>query len=727
MSTTEDTLEPTSLLPKQRAARAEDRTGAPYFYIESEPGAEGAAIEAMPLLSTAAEITISGMIARVLLTQTYKNEGEKPIEAVYVFPASTRAALFSMKMTLGARTIVAQIQKKAEARATYEAAKAEGKTASLLEQQRPNVFQMNVANILPGDVIQVEMAYVEQLTLRESVYELVYPAVVGPRYVGETEAPEDFTATPHLKEGQDGPYTWALSVKLNAGLPVQAIASPSHTLTLARPEPGTVRIGLVDEAGAGTRDFVLQYRLAGEEVQSALLVQPPTDALPGYFLAMLQPPVEVAVQDVPRREYVFILDVSGSMHGYPLDLAKRVMAALLADMNETDYFNILCFSMGNKRLSDEPLPVTKSTRARAQKFMASMLGGGSTELIGALQQAFEAPEKPGYARTYVALTDGFVPVEAQAFRLIRERLAGAAFFSIGIGWSVNRELIEGMARAGMGEPLFVMGEDDVQAQALALQRLLARPALTDVQVAFEGFNAFAVEPAAIPVLFSGRPILVFGKYRGDLQGEVRFTGVRGRGAFSASLLLSEAQVSDDNEALRYLWARHNIRTLSDLHALGAEAGLEEAITQLGLDYHLMTAFTSFVAVDTEVRSEGEAVTVKQPLPLPAGVSEAALGGRVQGMRHAMSAAPAIRVRSPRPKRGSGPSGTLVESYAPDELVESEAPGELGAPSPLSSPPQDLVALIEEVQRTAPGEPRASVWLWLLPLLVALLLGAWWLW
>jgi len=626
--------------PALAAPDAADRSGSPYFVVpNADPG-----VDALPLKETRADIAIAGVMAHVRVTQVYKNEGQKPIEAIYVFPGSTRAAVFAMQMTVGERKIIAEIHKKDDARKIYEDAKTEGKTASLLEQQRPNVFQMSVANILPGDVIRVEMDYAELLVPEAGTYELVYPAVVGPRYVGEDSAPPSFTNTPYQHQGEKPSYGWDVAVRLSAGMNIKRVTSPSHPISTTLTEPGIADVTLTNKGAAGTRDFVLQYQLAGKAIDTGVLLFPgATDKDEGFFLAMVQPPEQVAAKDRPKREYVFIVDVSGSMHGFPIDTAKIVMNGLLDGMGPDDRFNILCFSGGNQVLAPQSLPTTPDNIATAKAFLASMRGGGGTEILGALREAL-AMKTPGeYARTFVAVTDGYVSVEPQVFRTIRENLGEANFFAFGIGSSVNRHLIEGMARMGLGEPFVVLHGDDAAEKAGKFKRYIDSPALTDIKVAFDGFGAYDVEPAAPPDLFASRPVLVFGKYKGAARGKITVTGTSGAGRFEKALDVGRFEPSAKNEALRYLWARHRIATLSDYQTYERGDDKVAEITQLGLDYHLMTAYTSFVAVDHRVRNQGgDSTTVKQPLPLPDGVSDLAvgdMGARTGGYAPAPTSAP----------------------------------------------------------------------------------------
>jgi len=603
----------------------EDRTLSPYFFVQSEDPET----DRLPLQSTRAQVNISGVMADVRVTQVYKNEGSRPLEGIYVFPASTRAAVYGMEMTIGERTIRAKIRKREEARQDYERAKQEGKSASLLEQHRPNVFQMNVANILPGDVIKVELRYTELLVPTDAVYEFVYPTVVGPRYVDgpdEKGSPsEGWTSNPYLHEGESPPYAFEIVVNLSAGLPIQDIACGSHkTTTIYRgPDFASVSLDPLEKNG-GNRDFILKYRLAGGGIQTGLLLFEGEEE--NFFLLMVQPPSRVVKDQIPPREYVFIVDVSGSMHGFPLNISKRLLKDLMGNLRPVDTFNVLLFAGGSHLLSERSLPATPENLQQAIALIEKQRGGGGTRLVPALKSALSLPKSEGHSRIVVIATDGYVSVEEEAFELIRNHLDQASVFAFGIGSSVNRHLIEGMSRAGMGEPFVITKPEQAAGQADRFRKLIECPVLTGIRVHFDQFDAYAVEPPAIPDVMGERPVIVFGKYRGNPQGRMTLTGSGGDGPFVKDLEISQVRPVSENAALPYLWARHRIALLSDLNRLHPQADRVREVTNLGLSYSLLTAYTSFVAVDTQVRlKNGQPVTVKQPLPLPQGVSDYAVG------------------------------------------------------------------------------------------------------
>ncbi len=603
-----------------------DKTLSPYFFVKSDDPN----LDQLPLKSTSTSVDLAGVIADVKVTQVYKNEGQKPLEAIYIFPASTRAAVYGMKMTIGERTIIAKIGKREEARRDYEKAIAEGKSASLLEQQRPNVFQMNVGNLLPGDEIKVELSYTELLVPESGVYEFVYPTVVGPRYSNQPEAAapaaEKWVKNPYLKSGSAPSYTFDLTANLNAGLPIQEILCSSHKVNVSYSGASCATVKLdITEKASGNRDYILRYRLAGGQIASGMLMYQDRDE--NFFLLMLQPPQRVAPEQIPPREYIFIVDISGSMHGFPLDISKELLRNLIGNLRSQDKFNVLLFAGSSSALSEtESLPATADNLKRAIEVIEKQRGSGGTELIPALKHALSLPRSQGISRTVVMATDGYVSVEKEAFELIRQRLGEANMFAFGIGSSVNRHLIEGLARAGMGEPFVITKPDEAKLEAEKFRRYIQSPVLTQIKLNYGDFKVSALEPPAVPDVFAERPVIVFGKWSGAPQGKITLTGRTGNESYSTHINVSEIKPLAANAALRYLWARHRIAMLSDYNSLQNSNELNEEVTNLGLKYNLLTAHTSFVAIDSKARRDGGQLTaVSQPLPLPEGVSNYAVG------------------------------------------------------------------------------------------------------
>ena len=605
---------------------SEDRTLSPYFFLKSDDPE----VDQLPLRSTSAVVNISGVIADVLVTQIYKNAGKRPLEAIYVFPASTRAAVYGMKMTLGERVITAKINKREDARREYEQARQQGKSASLLEQQRPNVFQMNVANILPGDEIKVELNYTELLVPTDRVYEFVYPTVVGPRYSNhptETASPsEQWVENPYLHQGKPPSDTFDITASLAAGLPIRDIESPSHKLaiTYSGPAVATIRLDKSEELD-GNRDYILRYRLDGDRIQSGLLLY--EGERENFFLLMMQPPKRVMKEQIPGREYIFIVDVSGSMHGFPLDISKKLLKNLIGNLRPTDKFNVLLFSGGSSVMSEQSVHATSENIQRAVNLLERQQGGGGTELLAAFKRALGLVQSEGYSRTIVIATDGYVTVEEEVFDLIRKHLGDSNVFAFGIGASVNRHIIEGMARVGMGEPFILTKPEEAPTRAERFRVLIQSPVLTHLKINYGGFTVYDVEPLSVPDVLAERPVILFGKWRGHPRGKIVVSGLSGNGPYTDVIQVASTKPMKTNAALRYLWARHRIALLSDYNKLHSNDERIEQVTDLGLAYNLLTAYTSFVAVDTEIRNTtGDVSTVKQPLPLPQGVSDYAVGG-----------------------------------------------------------------------------------------------------
>ncbi|PPK88665.1 von Willebrand factor type A domain-containing protein [Neolewinella xylanilytica] len=618
------------------------QSDSPYFLVD---GSEAA----FPLESTTADVDIAGVIANVTVEQVYTNRGSQAIEATYVFPASTEAAVHGMEMYIGDRRIEGVVMRKAGAKATYETAKAEGKRSSLLEQHRPNVFQMRVANILPGDTVRVRLQYTELLVPAGGTYRFVYPTVVGPRFTGEDEKGEGFAGQPYSASGT--PTRFSLQLHLAAGMPIASLESPTHPILITPAGPNATDLRLDPGLTApGNRDFVLEYQLGGAGIHTGLLLYEGEEE--NYFLYMAQPPVATSSDDdssdedssdeVPAREFVFIVDVSGSMTGFPLDVTKKLMADLVSDLRPRDYFNILLFAGAADTWRSASAPATRENLAAATEWVEGVRGGGGTELLAALRQAYALPA-PGesgrttarptssgpeaLSRNFVIVTDGYISVEPEVFDLIDQHLDRANVYTFGIGGSVNRHLIDGMARVGRGRPAVVLDEAAAAVEARRFREYIAKPLLTDVRLSYAGFDVYDLEPLSLPDLGSERPLIVFGKYRGKPKGELVLSGSTGAGDLLTTYRVRDSHADPQHAALAYLWARHRIQRLDDYNQLSPDDQRVEEVTRLGLDHNLLTRYTSFVAVDkTPAREPGtDLTTVKQPLPLPAGVSANAVG------------------------------------------------------------------------------------------------------
>lgn len=617
-----------SLKPFNNGDDDNDKTLSPYFFIKSD----NPDVDQLPLKETSADVNIAGVIADVKVKQTYVNTGKNPIEAMYVFPASTRAAVYDMRMSVGDRLLIAKIEEKETAKQQYETAKNNGQSASLLEEERPNVFQMNVANIMPGDTIKVEMSYTELLIPESAVYEFVYPTVVGPRYSNKSEASasenDKWVESPYTKEGVDPTYAFDINLRINAGMKIKAISCPTHLVKVDYENDNSATIKLKkSETDEGNRDFILQYKLADKAIESGVLLykgEKETDE--NFFITMIQPPASPDIDMIPPRDYIFIMDVSGSMMGMPVETSKKLMKDLIGELRPVDKFNVLLFSSGYTSFSDKSIPATDENLKKAIKYIEQQSGGGGTEILPALTKALSYEKSEGFSRSFVIATDGYVDVEKEAFDLIRKNLNNSNFYAFGIGSSVNRYLIEGMAHAGLGEPFIVLKESDCDKKAEKFRKYIQSPVLTNISVDYGGFETYDVEPINVPDVTSERPIIIYGKYKGDLKGIITVKGNSGNKDFSWNFDVSNIPASPNNKAIKYLWARQKIKMLDDYNNVGPNDDLKKEITDLGIKYNLLTSFTSFIAIDSMVRNNtGKTVAVKQPLPLPDGVSNYAVG------------------------------------------------------------------------------------------------------
>jgi len=609
----------------------------PYFQVI---GADATRIERLPLLQTQADVDIAGTIAAVELRQTFENRGNVPIEAVYVFPASLRAAVNGLTMRIGERVVRGVIREKETARTEYAEAKAAGKNTALLEQHGEGIFRMRLANILPGDRIEVALQYTELLQPREGVYEFFLPTTLGGGDHADRAAGQTASSAPDVTD-----YSFGLAVKLAGPLPFAQIESPSHRIAVQHADPTHATVTFADdEAKAMTRDFVLRFGYAGDNIAGGLLLYPGRDE--NFFLLTLQPPASVRPEQVPAREYIFVVDVSGSMTGAPLGLAKLVLRELLAGMRPQDRFNVLLFAGGSRVLGEQgSLDGTPQNLQRALSLIDDNDASGATDLLQALERVYALPRSTGMARSIVVVTDGVIPAGDAVSRLIRSRLHEASVFAFGVGASVDKGVIQRIARAGTGEAVMIENLDKGKPQAQAFRRYIEQPLLTDVRAIFEGFDAYDVSPTPLPDLFAQRPIVLIGKYRGAAQGQIRVRGNDGRGPYEAVVDVAAGSSSTINAPLRTLWARSVLADRLDLGAddanAVAQAEQKADITRLGLNYSLLTPYTSFVAIDEVVRTQDASARVDQPTPLRASQVVGHAGGSGNALLLAATVQPAL--------------------------------------------------------------------------------------
>lgn len=583
----------------------------------------------IPLKSTQTSVQISGVIANIEVIQTYKNLGKTPIEASYVFPMSTKAAVYDMNITIGNRTIKASVFEKKEANKIYNKAIKEGKRAAKLDQERPNVFNMKVGNILPNEEIIVSLFYTEMLTHNAGDYQFVIPGVVGPRYTGENISNDKTFHNPYTNKGVKNTFTNNIDVCINAGMMIQNISSNSHKININYPDVSSAEILVLDDDSAN-RDFILNYSLRDTKIQSGLLLYEGENE--NFFTLMIEPSKKIISTKIPPREYLFILDVSGSMNGYPLEVSKELMRNLLGDLKETDTFNVQLFASTSSIFKESSVNATNTNIEMAINYINGNKSnyGGGTRLINALETAYKLPRKnKNSARTMVVITDGYINVEKEAFNLIENNLNKANVFTFGIGNSVNRYLIEGISKVSNSSSFIATNKTDAFKVAKDFKKMIANPVLTKLKLTTNGFDIYDVEPKTIPDVFENRPILIYGKYKGKAKGAINLTGLQADNKVTKTHKVYEAKLSKDNKALKYLWARKRIERLID-YKKNFNDDVKQEVIKLGLTYNLATEFTSFVAVDNEiVNKKGKLTNMKQPLTMPKYVSNTSVGAEAE--------------------------------------------------------------------------------------------------
>ena len=395
------------VLAEEERAEDKNKTGAPYFYVETQD----VSVDSFPLKKTNVTVDINGVIADIHVVQSYANEGTSPINACYVFPASTKVTVHGMQMQIGNQMVTAKIKEKEEAKEEFEEAKEEGKSASLLSEERPNVFTMNIANIMPGDNVSVDLHYTELITPTDGVYQFVYPTVSGPRYIGpvidDSGTREEWTATPYLPEGTDPKDQYDIRVSLSAAVPITELESSSHEIMVDWKENTQAVVSLADASDyAGNRDFILDYKMTGQDISTGLMLNRGENE--NFFMLMVQPPERFKIEDIPPREYIFVLDISGSMSGYPLQTAKELIKNLVSDLKETDTFNLILFSGASLQMAEKSVPANEENINEAIRIIDEQEGAGGTELAPALRDAIAIPGKKDVARSIVVITDGYL-------------------------------------------------------------------------------------------------------------------------------------------------------------------------------------------------------------------------------------------------------------------------------------------------------------------------------
>lgn len=600
------------------------------LYVQSEDRQK-----IFPLKHTDVKAKIAGNVSRVEVTQTFENPFQESLEAVYVFPLPDEAAVDDLEIKIGDRTIKGDIKKREEAQEIYERARKEGRTAGLLEQERDNIFTQSLANIKPGEQINVTIRYSDRLKFAGGDYEFVFPMVVGPRYIpgtpingsGDTDRVPDASriTPPVLKPGTRSGHDIGVTVAIDAGVPVQEVHSPSHQIRTQR-NGQLIQVQLGGEDTIPNKDLILRYRVSSNQTQSTVLTQ--SDQKGGHFAVYLIPSMEYRTNEIVPKDVVFLMDTSGSQAGDPLLKSQELMRRFINGLNSNDTFTIIDFANTTTQLSPAPLPNTPENRTKAINYINQLDANGGTELLNGIRAVLNFPAaESGRLRSVVLLTDGYIGNENEVIAEVQRQLKpGNRLYSFGVGSSVNRFLLDRLAEVGRGTSEIIRQDEPTQEVAEQFFRQINNPVLMNIQVDWIGRPAIVgntvpeIYPLSPPDLFANQPLVLFGLQKNRNSGSLHITGTAAGGKRYEKTLNVNFD-SSGNPAVAQLWGRAKIKNLMNQMFGGETKSGVEAVTNTALAYRLLSQYTAFVAVSDEVRvdPDGTRRRVQVPLELPQGV------------------------------------------------------------------------------------------------------------
>ncbi|MBG1259164.1 after-VIT domain-containing protein [Nostoc commune] len=622
------------------------------LYVQSPQGQQ----LVFPLKHTEVIAKIAGNLSRVEVIQSFENPFTQPLEAVYIFPLPDEAAVDDMEIKIGDRIIKGNIKKREEAVAIYEKAKQEGRTAGLLEQQRDNIFTQSLANIKPGEQIDVTIRYTESLKFEAGNYEFVFPMVVGPRYIpgtpidgsGDTDQVPDASriTPPVVPEGTRTRHNINVTVEIDAGLAISEVRSPSHQLKIEH-SGEIVRIQLAGEDTIPNKDLILRYQVSGQETQSTVLTQ--IDDRGGHFAIYLIPALEYSSDEIVAKDVVFLVDTSGSQSGDPLWKCQELMRRFINGLNPNDTFTIIDFSDTVRQLSPKPLPNTAENRAQAIAYINNLQADSSTEMLSGIRTAINFPTPVGRLRSVVLLTDGYIGNENEILAEVQQHLQpGNRLYSFGVGSSVNRFLLNRIAEIGRGISQIIRHDEPTEEVAEKFYRQINNPVLTNIQISWQGdTESPVIYPAIAPDLFSEQPLVLFGRKQDRASGNLQISGIAAGGKHYEKTFNLKFEETG-NLAVAQLWGRACIKYLmNQMVSFETKAGVE-AVTETALTYQLLSQYTAFVAVSDDVRVEpgSEYLSMQVPVEMPEAVSykgvfgNPAAGGFAPKISLSMPSAPA---------------------------------------------------------------------------------------
>ncbi len=569
---------------------------------------------------------VTGFVSAVTVTQRFKNPFEKPVEAVYVFPLPENAAVDEMTLTAGTRVIRATIQKREEARRQYEEAKSQGRRAALLDQERPNIFTQSVANLLPGESVEVSLRYVAPLRFDDGAYTFNFPMVVGPRYMPgaplagasqgtgtmpDTDRVDDASriSPPLERTGRD----ISVEVRLESGAVIEELWSVSHQLQSERTSSSRAVITLDAADRVPNKDFILRWKVSGPETRAAVVS---TGGPEGTFALMLNPEAQPSSDEVLPKEMVFVIDTSCSMGGAPLDAAKQAMSLAMQQMNPRDTFMLIDFAESASSFHDSPLSNTPENVTKALGYLNALPSGGGTNQLAGIRRALDRPADGDRLRVVLLMTDGFIGNEQEIFHETQRLLGNGRVFGFGIGSSVNHFLLSRLSEEGRGFYQYVRTDENPTEAVTRFVRRIAKPLMTDVIIDWGGLQVVDVLPRRIPDLFDAQPVVLLGRYRNGGPATITLRGHVGAKNVELATRVNLGVASAAASGLTSMWARARIEEVDRLQKFGEFPEAAKEITTLGLEHHLVTAYTSFVAVDNTPVTERAGNQVAIPSPSP---------------------------------------------------------------------------------------------------------------
>ncbi|WP_414569790.1 VIT domain-containing protein [Nostoc sp. CCY 9925] len=596
------------------------------LYVQSPQGEK----LVFPLKHTEVLAKVAGNLSRVEVIQSFENPFMQPLEAMYIFPLPDEAAVDDMEIKIGDRTIKGNIKKREEAQQIYEKAKQEGRTAGLLEQERDNIFTQSLANIKPGEQIDVTIRYTESLKFEAGNYEFVFPMVVGPRYIpgttidnsSDTDRVPDASRIkpPVVPEGMRSRHDINVTVEIDAGLPISQVHSPSHQLKIEH-SGQIVRVQLAGEDTIPNKDLILRYQVSGKATQSTVLTQ--ADERGGHFTIYLIPALEYSIDEIVPKDVVFLVDTSGSQSGDPLQKCQELMRRFINGLNPNDTFTILDFSHTVRQLSKTPLANTAENRAKAIAYINNLQAAGGTEMLSGIRTAINFPTPAGRLRSVVLLTDGYIGNENEILAEVQQHLqVGNRLYSFGAGSSVNRFLLNRIAEIGRGISRIIRHDEPTEEVAEKFYKQINNPVLTNIQISWQGdTESPVIYPKIAPDLFCEQPLVLFGRKQNKVSGNLQISGIAAGGKhYQKTFHLTFEETG--NLAVAQLWGRACIKELMNQMVIFETKAGVEAVTQTALTYQLLSQYTAFVAVSDDVRVEpgSEYLSMQVPLEMPEAVS-----------------------------------------------------------------------------------------------------------